>query len=83
MSTAVPTFDDIDANAHNLAQLLDATVENLLNVNYPAEVGDLTRVCSLLIIARDMSVAMTRDLEAAFAADAAEPKKPSTRRAAA
>lgn len=83
MSTAAPTFDDIDANAHNLAQLLDTTVENLLNVNYPAEVGDLTRVCSLLIIARDMSIAMTRDLEAAFAAGATDPKKPSARRAAA
>ena len=83
MSTAVPTFDDIDANAHNLAQLLDTTVENLLNVNYPADVGDLTRVCSLLIIARDMSVAMTRDLEVAFAAGTTEPRKPTARRAAA
>lgn len=68
MSTAAPTFDDIDANAHNLAQLLDTLVENLLNVNYPAAVGDLARASALAIIARDMCVAMTRDFEAALTA---------------
>jgi hypothetical protein len=39
-----------------------------MNVNYPASVNDMTRVCSLLIIARDLSATMVRDFEAAFAA---------------
>ncbi|WP_029074490.1 hypothetical protein [Kaistia adipata] len=83
MSTAAPTFDDIDAKVHNLAQLLDTTVENLMNVNYPASVGDMTRICALLIIARDMSVAMTRDFEAALSACEVRPRNVSAERAAA
>jgi hypothetical protein len=64
MSTAAPTLDDIDASTHNLAHLLDTLVENIMNVSYPANVGDLTRVAALAIIARDMSVATARDFDA-------------------
>lgn len=69
MSAAAPTFDDIDADAHNLSHLLDTIVENLMNVTYPASVGDLTRVAALSIIARDMSVAMVRAFETALVRD--------------
>lgn len=69
MSTAAPTIDDIEAYIHNLVQLLDTLVENLMNVTYPAGVGDLTRVGALSIIARDMSETMLSSIEARNRAD--------------
>jgi hypothetical protein len=75
MSTRAPTFDDIDASTHNLSQLLDTIVDSLMNVTYPASAGDLTRVASLSIIARDMSVAMLGDIESALAASEIEQHK--------
>jgi hypothetical protein len=65
----VPTIDDIEAHTHNLVQLLDTLVENLMNVTYPASVGDLTRVGALSIIARDMSENMLSSIEARNRAD--------------
>jgi hypothetical protein len=60
----VPTIDDIEAHTHNLVQLLDTLVENLMNVNYPADVGALTRVGALSIIARDMGEKALADITA-------------------
>lgn len=73
--SAAPTFDDIDANVHNLAQLLDTLVDNLTNVEYPAAVGALNRSSALAIIARDMCVRMTQDFQAALSADLAPPRQ--------
>jgi hypothetical protein len=69
MSAPTPTIDDIEAYTHNLVQLLDTLVENLMNVTYPAGVGDLTRVGALSIIARDMSETMLSSIEARNRAD--------------
>jgi len=65
MSAAAPTLDDIGIDAHHLAQLLDTLVETLMNVTYPATRDDLTRAAALANIARDMSVTMVRDFDAA------------------
>jgi hypothetical protein len=70
MSATTPTLDDIDAHVHNLAQLLDTLVDNLLNVSCPADRGDLSRASALSIIARDMSQSIGRDIEACHAAPA-------------
>jgi len=63
MSTAAPTLDDIDSNAHNLSQLLDALVENLLNIECPASRTDLSRAAAFAMIARDMSLTLGRDID--------------------
>lgn len=65
MSAPVPTLDDIDTNAHNLSQLLDLLVENVMNVTYPASRSDLTRAAALSMIARDMAAAMVTDFDIA------------------
>jgi len=63
MSAAAPTLDDIDTDVHNLSQLLDALVENLLNIECPASRTDLSRAAAFSIIARDMSLALGRDID--------------------
>jgi len=63
MSAAAPTLDDIDSNVHNLSQLLDALVENLLNIECPASRTDLSRAAAFSIIARDMSRVLGRDID--------------------
>ncbi|WP_018182134.1 hypothetical protein [Kaistia granuli] len=64
MNAQTPTLDDIETDTHHLGHLLDALVENLLNVTHPAGIEDLSRAVALSIIARDMSEAIGRDLEA-------------------
>jgi len=63
MSALAPTLDDIDSGVSNLAQLLDALVENLLNMECPASRTDLNRACAFSLIARDMSRSLSRDID--------------------